>query len=319
MKKIILISIIFLSIFNIGNAQKVTSTFETENSNIYDICFANNGESLAVTDFNSIKVFSFKNHELINIYAKGHNKQILTIDISKDNKFLISGGQDSLIVIWNFTKNKIIKTLKYHQGIVTSLKISPDSKYLISGGTDNTVFLYDLKNHKLIHEFNDHSNDVTSVSFSPNKIMFASASADKTINLYNLEKYELITTISDHKSWVRDVSFSPDFIKMISCGDDSKIIEWNIENLNKLKSTIYKGKDWIVCANYNNLGDAFAASSISGKIYVSTHYVDLTYKLKVPANKIIFVPNNPQLKLIIATLGKGVIMLDANSMKLKNK
>lgn len=293
--------------------------FGDKNSIVYDISFSESGNTLFVAEDNIINVYRTETQELITQFDIEHTKQIMSIDISKDSSIFVSGGKDSLIVIWDLLNGCIKKKLSYHKGIVTSVKISPNKRFIASGSTDNKIIVYDIIDEKILYTFSDHKEDITAVDFNPNGEMLASSSGDNNINLYNLENGKLITTLSEHKDWVRDISFSPDSSKLISCGDDSKIIIWDINNLDNVRSTILKqGSKWLLSANFNKTSEAYVVADFSGKIKIYTRFAEPRYNLKVPINKVIFSPNETQLKIAIATRGNGVILLNSKDMKYKD-
>jgi WD40 repeat protein len=319
----IFIIFVFLVIVIRGFSQKDKDfiVFNTDSKIIYDICFSDNGKVLVIADNKTIKAYSTEENELINEFKGGHKKQILSIDISEDSTLLVSGGKDSIINIWDFFTNQILKTLNYHEGIITGVKISPNRKYLASGGTDCKVIIYDLYKNQIINEFNDHKDDIASIAFNPNSTMLASASADKTINIYDLISGKLITSLAGHKNWVRDLSWSSDGNELISCGDDSKIIIWNVRDINNIhKQNISKiGVGWLLSIQFNEDNKTYATGGINGKAWIITPFSQYSAKIKYPINKILFKPDEKvYLKIALATRGNGVILISANNMDLKN-
>jgi WD40 repeat protein len=320
-KKIILIYLLVVIFAYKLNAQKKNPEihFGNQNSLVYDICFSESGNALFVAEDNIINVYSTETQELITQFDIEHTKQVMSIDISNDSSIFVSGGKDSLIVIWDLLNGGIKKKLSYHNGIVTSVKISSDNRLIVSGSTDNKVIVYDIIDEKILYTLSDHKEDITAVDFNPNGKILASSSGDNNINLYNLKNGELITTLSEHKDWVRDISFSPDSSKLISCGDDSKVIIWNIDNLDNIKSTVLKqGFKWLLSSNFNNNSDAYVVAGLSGKIKIYTRFAEVRYNLKAPINKVIFASDESQLKIAMATRGKGVILLYSKYMKIKD-
>jgi WD40 repeat protein len=312
---LVTVFIVYLSYSQNG---KETNVFKTDSEIIFDICFAENGEALAVADNTNIKLFSTKSKELLGEFKDGHKDKISSIDISKDNSLLVSSGIDGVITVWDYRSKKILNTLTYQKGIITSVKLSPDNRYLVSGGTDHKVYLYDLKENKVAAEFTYHTNDITSVSFSPDGKLFASASSDNLISVYSIETQKLITRLKGHKGWVRDISFSVDGTKLISCGDDSRIIVWNIADINNIEiaKNEVRGLTWILCVRYNEDNETYVNGDLAGNVSIVGVWGVYRTNMGVPVNKVLFKPNEgTYLKLAIATRGKGVIFMDAADMK----
>ncbi|MGV8096147.1 MAG: WD40 repeat domain-containing protein [Mangrovibacterium sp.] len=318
MKKKIFTLIAFLFIVSLCHAQKRFSGYPTDHPIIYGLCFTSKGEVIAIADNNTIKVYSTNSRRLINEFKNGHKNQILAIDISKDNTFLVSGGKDSLITLWDFRQNKILRSLSYQKGIITSVQISPDCRYLVSGGTDHKVYLYDLSGERLIHEFNDHAGDITSVIFSPDGKLIASASEDKTVNIYDLQKCELITSLKKHRNWVRDIAFNGDGTKLISCGDDSRRIIWDVTDLHRIRidENSKSGLDWIMSADFQEDNKTYVLGGMNGKILIHGKFAKYKIRIGKSINNILFIPNSgSSLKVAAATRGRGVVLIDARNMK----
>ena len=323
MKKILFISFILCFISISGYCQKESKykVINTVSNNVYDICFSKNGISIAVTDNNTIKIYTTYTKEFLKEFINGHTAEIRAIDISKNDSILVSGDKDGKIVVWDFINNKILKTLSYQKGVISSLKISPDARFLVSGGIDKKVYLYDLKNNSLLHEFTDHSDDVTSVAFSPDGKLLASAGGDKTIKIYDLSNYKMVTSLTRHKSWVRAIAFSSDSKKLISCGDDSRVITWDLSQKDKIdfQNEEKFGLDWLLSVDFNEDNNTYTFGGMSGRARIITPTDRYDLNIGKPINKIKFKPKEGNfLKVVIATRGKGVIFLDGVNMKFNN-
>jgi WD40 repeat protein len=315
---------LFLSLFSCGYcSQKNTPVnFKTESRSVSDICFTFKGTALAVTDNKSVKIFSTQTGDLLKEFTNGHKRQILTIDISKDSTILVSGGKDSIIVIWNIVSGEILKSLYFHKAIVTSVQFSPDCRYLLSGDSDGKVILYDMKQEKVIREFKDHKRDITAVEFSPDGKLIATAGGDKLIFIYETGNLNLAASLTGHHDWIRDISFSGDSKKLISCGDDSKIFQWHLVNMKVIKNTRLSNGfiSWITGVDYNIDNLSYAYCCFDGSVIIVTPFSKYKTKIKGPVNKIFFKPSEGSyLKVAVATMKSGVLIIDAINMKTKKE
>lgn len=76
----------------------------------------------------------------------GHTKGIVwSVAFSNSGKYLISGGDDRSICVWDMTTNKLIRVLKGHTDAVCAVMFSPDDGYILSAGkgTDISVRVWD--------------------------------------------------------------------------------------------------------------------------------------------------------------------------------
>ena len=68
------------------------------------------------------------------ITLSGHNKVVLSVAISKDKKFILSGGKDNLLKVFRISSNyKLIRTYRGHQDWISTVLISKDRKLVLTG------------------------------------------------------------------------------------------------------------------------------------------------------------------------------------------
>jgi WD40 repeat protein len=84
-------------------------------------------------------------------FEKGHRDAVYCVAFSPDGKFLVSGGSDRSIKVWNVADGSVIRELvnpnlkvptgplsfppQAHPGWVYSVRYTPDGKYLVSAGS----------------------------------------------------------------------------------------------------------------------------------------------------------------------------------------
>jgi WD40 repeat protein len=320
MKQILfLILIFFFSFFGtVAQQKKDFFRFPSEIKAINDICFTNNGGAIGIADNKSIKVYSTDSHELIGDFTHGHRDQILSIDISRDSTYLVSGGRDSTVVIWDFKQGMLIKSIKC-SAIISAVCLSPNNQYIVYGGTDKSVSVYDIQKGEMSFVFSEHSDNITAVAFSPDGRYIASSSGDKKIHIY--EKGAVITTLSGHKDWVRDISFNSDGTRLISCDDNGFTFIWNLSNINN--TGIYNisrfGFEWLLCVDFHQDDKAYAIGDIKGNVKVIGTFGSYKTNVKSPVNRILFKPNETYIKIAVATRGEGVLFIEALNMKSVHK
>ncbi|PFH53402.1 hypothetical protein AMATHDRAFT_55347 [Amanita thiersii Skay4041] len=92
----------------------------------------------------------------------GHTSCVNALTFSRDGRFLVSGGDDLVLRLWDFHQEDLTtsrSTCVGPRGNVFTIAVSASNRFIYSGGTDETVLKYDIS----------HS-DITlngSVSFSP--------------------------------------------------------------------------------------------------------------------------------------------------------
>ena len=67
---------------------------------------------------------------------KGHYDSVLSVEISRNEKFVVSGSSDNTIRIWSIENSQEIGIITGHNHIVNSVGLRKDGKQIISGSED---------------------------------------------------------------------------------------------------------------------------------------------------------------------------------------
>lgn len=74
----------------------------------------------------------------------GHNKAVRSLALSKDGKYIFSGGDDATIRIHHAITGNLVDILQGHHGSISHIAISVDGDHLASCGQDSTIRLWEL-------------------------------------------------------------------------------------------------------------------------------------------------------------------------------
>ncbi|KAJ3554925.1 hypothetical protein NM688_g2852 [Phlebia brevispora] len=107
-------------------------------------------------------------------YAKGTAKYVLT------------GGQDRTVRLWNPNLGTEIKVYSAHGYEVLALSVSHDNSKFASAGGDRSVFLWDVIQGTTIRRMSGHIGKVFAVEFNDDASVLASGSYDASVRLWDL-------------------------------------------------------------------------------------------------------------------------------------
>ncbi|KAF2612400.1 hypothetical protein F2Q70_00010855 [Brassica cretica] len=216
-----------LWLLNSGQAEKKLPSVSYQSSLTYHGCavntirFSRSGELLASgADGGELIIWklhpsetnqSWKVHKSLSF----HRKDVLDLQWSPDDAFLISGSVDNSCLIWDVSKGSVHQildahchyvqgvawdplsnmlsrkqisneemTLRFHRKDVLDLQWSPDDAFLISGSVDNSCIIWDV-NKGSVHQILDaHCHYVQGVAWDPLSKYVASLSSDRTCRIY---------------------------------------------------------------------------------------------------------------------------------------
>jgi WD40 repeat protein len=75
---------------------------------------------------------------------KGDSDELLSISISHNNKFFVTGGQVGIVRIYDFASGSFVTECRAHSNAITSVKFSPDDKQIISTGRDGLIIVWNF-------------------------------------------------------------------------------------------------------------------------------------------------------------------------------
>jgi serine/threonine protein kinase len=192
----------------------------------------------------------------------GHFDLVQTLALSPDGTWLVSGGADKTIRLWNLAQGGRGTGITFasHSDTVTALAITPDSRHLISSSVYDPIIIWDLSQRRELHRLSGHTARINSLAISPNGAMLASASSDKTIRLWNLVDGSMIKLLDDHTHPVSALAFSPDGKTLVSGSWDGNLIFWSSQTL-RMKKLVDLGDSRIQDLAFTPDGKALVVAS----------------------------------------------------------
>ncbi|XP_039266238.2 protein HIRA-like isoform X1 [Styela clava] len=137
---------------------------------------------------------------------------------SCNGRYLASGGDDRIIMIWQFAgyggpimfgssenqssglkgeRWRVVHTLKRHTGDILHLAWSPTDQWLASCSIDNTVVVWNaLKFPEITTVLRGHTSLVKGVTWDPVGTYLASQSADKSVKIWKTLDWKLEHTVT---------------------------------------------------------------------------------------------------------------------------
>ena len=228
---------------------------EGETGKIYSIALSPNGRLLAAAgdtevakgSGHPIRLYDLRTGRIIGL-LKGHGGAVLSLDFSKDGKYLASGGMDGTAILWDIKQRTRLLRLKGHVGDVNVVRFASNDRHLVTGGDDKTVRLWRASDGRALAILRKHKDVVRDISVSPGGTMFVSGAVDGLIHLWRSDNGRLIKSFGDKRFEVTSLTFARDGKSILSGSGSSPYHSflWNLKS--GKKSLIYKSHDNIVLA-----------------------------------------------------------------------
>lgn len=186
-----------------------------------------------------------------------HTKDILDVEFSNDENYILTAGKDNKVILWGTNGNKIL-AFNSHSERVTSVAFSQNSKMFLSASWDGKVFIRKLAG-EIITEIHQKDKRINCAVFSPDGKKVLTANSDNSATLWSISG-KLLAKFQGHKKEVVSVAFSPlNDGKLLTTSKDKTIKLWNEDG--KLLQT-FKGHSYTVdCAQFTKDGKMIVSGS----------------------------------------------------------
>ena len=150
------------------------------------------GEETGRIEVLDIRESHVDNRNIYFLYSHPGKNEICKTIYSKNNNYILSGGNDNSAIVFDFRNYKQLKTIS-HKGAIKGLAINNSENFLVTGGgnKDKMIKLWDLKKVKQISETKANSQ-ITALEFINNNTIFTSFGYNENMSaVYNLDYEEL--------------------------------------------------------------------------------------------------------------------------------
>jgi WD40 repeat protein len=159
----------------------------------------------------------------------GHARPVRALAVSRDGKWLATGGEDGSLRLWETAARKVRHNLRAgdlpggHSERVTALAFSPDGVLLASACMDEVVRVWEVATGKLVTTFPGHDDRVLCVAFGPDSQVIASGGEDGKVRLWEARTGKPLGAPLAHPEPVNVVRFQPGG-KLLATGCEDPLV-----------------------------------------------------------------------------------------------
>ncbi|KAF7311123.1 U3 small nucleolar RNA-associated protein [Mycena chlorophos] len=202
---------------------------------------------------------------------KAHEKDINALDVSPNDRFLVSGSQDRTANVYEIEYVsgsggraargglRLVGTCKGHKRGVWTVKFGRAERVLATGSGDKTIKLWNLDDFTCVKTFEGHTNSVLRVEFLTMGMQLVSSGSDGLVKVWNIKDEECVATLDNHQDKVWALTVSEDERTIVSAAADSVVTFWQdcteeqeVEKETQRADLVLKEQDFL---NYLELND----------------------------------------------------------------
>jgi len=192
-----------------------------------------------------------------------------SVKFNGTSRFLLTGGMDNVINIWDIKTRVPKRTYKEHGNPVSCCIFNYNDSAMATASSKGEILMINvqtgLANDPMEAPDSQVIRDMGYSYFQ--RTLLASISDSGAVNLWDTKERKLVKTFNDHKSPGTGLSFSPlNDMLLCSTGLDKRIIFYDVSGKKTVKTINTEGP--VTCCDFMHDGCTVAVGSASGRIYL---------------------------------------------------
>ncbi|XP_003396174.1 periodic tryptophan protein 2 homolog [Bombus terrestris] len=200
---------------------------------------------------------------------QSHSSNINCLAYSPDGQYIVTGGDDAKVKLWNTMNGFCSITFQEHTSTITGVIFSHNRKFIVSASLDGTVRAYDLARYRNFRTLT-----------SPRPVQFSCVALDSSdeflvaggqdffeIYLWSVKLGKLLEILSGHEGPIASLAFNPNVTstELVSVSWDKTLKIWNAIESGSLHETIQLTADGLY-VTYKPNGEEVAVATLDGQI-----------------------------------------------------
>jgi WD40 repeat protein len=176
--------------------ERLTESILVSNSKLRSLSKSNHQSVFAVSASDqNIYLLDAVQFSLQHTITAAHIPSVFSTQFSPDGKYLVSGGRDALVKVWDIKEGyDLQKQLSAHWFTINDLCFDQSGKLLFTGSRDKTVRIWDTGTWALLKEINlqkydSHQNSINCILWLENRRHLITAGDDRKIMIWAVEEY----------------------------------------------------------------------------------------------------------------------------------
>ncbi|XP_074646303.1 protein NEDD1-like [Tubulanus polymorphus] len=288
-----------IKIWDCSNGYSIIKQFNPHSGPVSSVVWSHDNNFLASSSSvgDKVTITCCKNnvYSMKDLHVKGDHT---CVAFNSHSRYLLSGGKNGLITVFDLKTQKQKKTYKDHKGAISSLTFNWNDTYIASGSVHGEIILYNVvtaQGSSPMHIPNEGA--VTQLQYSHyKKSLLGSVSEDGAVCLWDTNTRRLMHSFTDkHCACPMGLAFSPiNKMLLMSVGLDKRIVCYDVIGNTAVKTIT--ADNGLTCIDVMQDGVTLATGSVRGTVFIydlrkGTQPITTINAHKEAVNKLVFQSN----------------------------
>ncbi|NXE37901.1 PWP2 protein, partial [Ptilorrhoa leucosticta] len=203
---------------------------------------------------------------------QGHFNSMVSLAYSPDGQYIVTGGEDGKVKVWNTSSSFCFVTFTEHNSGVTAVTFTSTGYVVLSASLDGTVRAFDLHRYRNFRTFTSpRPSQFSCLAVDSSGEIVAAGSQDSfEIFIWSMQSGRLLDVLAGHEGPISSLSFNPMKCALASASWDKTVKLWDMLDSWRTKETLIMNSDVLVVA-FRPDGKELAVAALNGQITFWDH------------------------------------------------
>ena len=255
-----------ITTFKLVNGFRIRYPKNNPFENSVDVSSKGKYVAISIRGKHKVSVWSLEEKKLL--FTLGwHKGDVLSVEFDKEEKYLISGGEDGRSYIWSMTTGKMISTLPPHADYIMSCAFSKNSFWAGIGSYDRSITITNISSMELSFRKKAHKGAVVLLKFMNNQRLISGDKIGELI-VWDYTKGKVLHRLGNMIDRVIDICYTTNENFMFAiCDNNKKVSMYDIERYELISDEFIKLLEQPSSIEYIAEINFLVVGTVDGSVY----------------------------------------------------